>query len=313
MERQSNLHGPRVDDELDHEVESLTRGAPVESRAEEWRTQEDAGDGEPVPQAIVGELHDAEGGDETAGGLSRGEVAARSELAIHLRPGIFPAGRDAILECAEEEHAPASLLGQLHALPHGSYENVQAVWEALGGAREESSGHVAQDDPEARADAEAPQHPEPPRSELEQEGPDEPASEEHARYSARFGFRFDSWYRLAALPFGVSPSSAHVDVRTTADGERTLVARFGPWEVSTPVANVLATHVTGPYSPVKTIGPAHVSLKDLGLTFASNGERGLCIRFRDAVPGLAPTSLIRHPALTVTVEDPDGLARVLSV
>jgi len=138
-------------------------------------------------------------------------------------------------------------------------------------------------------------------------------SDAHAQHSLRFGFRFDRWYRLAGVPFGVSPSTAHVDVRTAADGERTLVARFGPWSVSTPVANVLTTSVSGPYSTVKTIGPAHLSLKDLGLTFASNSERGLCIRFRHAVPGLAPTGLIRHPALTVTVDDPDRLARVLSV
>src|SRR5690349_6669004 len=108
MERQSNLHSPRVDDELEHEVASLTHGAPVESRVEESRVMEDAGDDEPVAQAIVSELQDAEGGDEVAGGLSRGEVIARSELAIHLRPSIFPAGRDAILECAEAEDAPTT-------------------------------------------------------------------------------------------------------------------------------------------------------------------------------------------------------------
>ena len=38
---------------------------------------EGAGDGEPVAQAIVGELHDAEGGDELAGGLSRGGQRAQ--------------------------------------------------------------------------------------------------------------------------------------------------------------------------------------------------------------------------------------------
>ena len=301
MERQSNLHSPRVDDELEHEVASLTHGAPVESRVEESRLMEDAGDGEPVAQSIVSELHDAEGGDEIAGGLSRGEVIARSELAIHLRPSIFPAGRDAVLECAEEEHAPASLLGQLRALPQDSYETVQQVWEALGGTREEGSGHVTHD----QEDTSLPDEPAP----LVEDTP----VIEHAPYSLRFGFRFDPWYRLAALPFGVSPSSAHVDVRTTAEGQRLLVARFGPWQVSTPVTNVLGTSVSGPYATVKTIGPAHLSVTDLGLTFATNRERGLCIRFRNAVPGVAPIGLIRHPALTVTVEDPDGLARVLAV
>jgi hypothetical protein len=302
MERQSNLHSPRVDDELEHEVSSLTHGAPVEARVEESRLMEDAGDGEPIAQAIIGELHDAEGGDEIAGGLSRSEVTARSELAIHLRPGIFPAGRDAIIECAEEEHAPTELLGQLRALPHGSYENVQQVWEALGGKREEGSGHVVQDDPHVREDAEAPQ-----RSVAEPVVSPRPAP------SQRFAFRFDRWHRLAALPFGVSPSSAHVEVVTEDGGERMLTARFGPWSVTTPVANVAGTATSGPYALAKTAGPAHVSLKDFGLTFATNGARGLCIRFRRAVPGLEPTGLVRHPALTVTVDDPDGLARVLAV
>jgi hypothetical protein len=304
MERQSNLHNARIDDEMDHEVSSLTHGAPVESRVEESRLMEDGGDGEPTAQALVGELQHAEGGDEVAGGLSHGEVVARSELAIHLRPGIFPAGRDAILECAEEERAPAGLLGQLRALPHGTYENVQQVWEALGGKREEGNGHVTH---EQEGDQESG------ATDQESGATEAEPVVEHAPYSLRFGFRFDSWYRLAALPFGVSPSTAHVDVRSGADGERTLVARFGPWQVSTPVANVLSATPTGPYATVKTIGPAHVSLRDFGLTFATNRERGLCIRFRSAVPGLAPTSVIRHPALTVTVDDPDGLARVLAV
>jgi hypothetical protein len=239
-------------------------------------------------------LDETEGGDEITGGLPRTEVMARSELGIHVRPGIFPADRDAILECAVEEHAPAELLGQLRAIPHRRYRNVQEVWEALGGTREESSGHVLQEDPVVRADPEALQKAVP------ETIPDE-----------CFEFRFDRWHRLAALPFGVAPSSAHVEVATTADGERMLTARFGPWCVTTPVENVAATATSGPYSLVKTAGPAHVSLKDFGLTFASNGTRGLCISFRRAVPGLAPTGLVRHPALTVTVDDVEGLERAL--
>jgi hypothetical protein len=37
LERGSDKHGPRVDDELDHETRSLRQGAPVESRVEEHR------------------------------------------------------------------------------------------------------------------------------------------------------------------------------------------------------------------------------------------------------------------------------------
>src|SRR5215207_2898081 len=139
MERESNLHSPRVDDELAREVESLVRGAPVEARIEEDRAKEDAGDGERVPQSLVNEVSDVEAGDEPAGGLSRGEVVARSDLGAHLRPSIFPATRSQVLACAEAEHATPELLGQLHALPEGEFHTVQEVWEALGGKREEGS------------------------------------------------------------------------------------------------------------------------------------------------------------------------------
>ena len=84
-----------------------------------------------------------------------------------------------------------------------------------------------------------------------------------------------------------------------------LSARFGPWRLSTPLENVAGTEVTGPYQLLKVIGPPHLSLRDRGLTFATNRQRGVCIRFR------RPVGLLRHPSLTVTVADPDALARAL--
>jgi hypothetical protein len=287
MERGSDQHSARLDDEMQHEVESLTRGAPVEARADEDRLMEDAGDGEPPVQALVDEVADVEGGDEVAGGLSHGEVRARSELAIHLRPGIFPATRAAVLDCAREGHAPVELLGQLEALPDRRYENVGQVWEALGGKREHRAGE---------------------HEEMVGEPAPEPAPAAAHPTAARFEFRFDPVYRVAAMAFGVHPENAYVEV--APDDDR-FTARFGPWVVETELANVVATTATGPYGVLKTIGPAHVSLSDRGLTFATNHDRGLCIRFRSEVQGLAPTSLVRHPALTVTVDDVDGLARVL--
>src|SRR3954468_24680147 len=106
-----------------------------------------------------------------------------------------------------------------------------------------------------------------------------PAPPERSVSPQHFGFRFDRWYRLAARPFGVTPATAHVEVTAPADGERMFTARFRPWVVTTPVANIASTSTTGPYSLVKTAGPAHVSLHDFGLTFATNGDRGVCIRF----------------------------------
>jgi len=122
----------------------------------------------------------------------------------------------------------------------------------------------------------------------------------------RFPFAFDPLYRSVVVLFGVRPATAWVEV---SGGE--LRARFGPWRLATPLANVAGTEVTGPYRTLKTIGPAHLSLADRGLTFSTNSRRGLCIRFAEPVPGIEPTGRLRHPALTVTVADVDGLAAAL--
>jgi hypothetical protein len=122
----------------------------------------------------------------------------------------------------------------------------------------------------------------------------------------RFDFRFTQAYRLAALPFGVTPSRCDVSI-----GDGVIRVRFGWWRVETTTDNIADVTITGPYSFVKTAGPAHLSLADRGLTFASNGERGVCMEFRQPVAGIDPTGLIRHPSLTVTVADCDGLAAAL--
>lgn len=122
----------------------------------------------------------------------------------------------------------------------------------------------------------------------------------------RFTFEFTTPYRFAALPFGITPTTC--EVRCEQGG---LEARFGPWRLRTTLDNVADVSITGPYTFVKTAGPAHLSLSDRGLTFATNGERGVCIRFRSPVGGIEPTGRLRHPSLTVTVADCDGLAELL--
>jgi hypothetical protein len=124
----------------------------------------------------------------------------------------------------------------------------------------------------------------------------------------RFTFAFDQTYRVASLPFGITPATAWVDV----EDER-LSARFGLWRVTTDLANITGTQFSGPYGLLRTLGPARMSLADRGLTFATNGRRGLCMRFRAPVSGLDPTGHLRHPGLTVTVADVDGLAAALGV
>jgi hypothetical protein len=122
----------------------------------------------------------------------------------------------------------------------------------------------------------------------------------------RFAFRFADAYRRPARLFGITPATAWVDV--DAD---TLRAHFGRWRVSTPLVNISAVAVTGPYAFLKTAGPARLAVTDRGLTFATNGERGVLISFHEPVPGLEPTGLLRHPELTVTVADIDGLVERL--
>jgi hypothetical protein len=124
--------------------------------------------------------------------------------------------------------------------------------------------------------------------------------------SARFPFRFHPAFTVPAALLGVTPSNSEVVIH---DDE--LVARFGRWSVRTPLGNITSATVTGPYSWPKVIGPAHVSLADRGLTFASNPDEGVCIRFERPVRGAEPLGLLRHPALTVTVEDTAALAELL--
>jgi Protein of unknown function (DUF2795) len=258
-----------MDDALEREVESLTRGARVEARREEGRDMEDAADGEPVPESVLEEVED----DHVD--LTRAEVRSRSDLAAHLRPSVFPADRAALVQCAIEEHAADALVDALRALPDDrTYRTVEEVWEAAGG-RHEVREH------------ERPHRPE--------------------RLS--FAFHFDRPHRLLGLPFGVTPGRTGVEVDRAS---RTLRATFGPWQVETPLENIASVRETGPYLFPKTAGPAHLSLGDRGLTFATNDARGVCICFRTPVRGLDPAGLVRHPALTVTVADPDGLRAVLS-
>lgn len=123
----------------------------------------------------------------------------------------------------------------------------------------------------------------------------------------RFAFEFDRTYRILARGFGISPASAWVEVSAEM-----FEARFGPWRVSTPVGNITGASITGPYALIKTAGSARLAFTDWGLTFATNGDRGVLINFAKPVRGLDPFGLLRHPELTATVADADGLAALLN-
>ncbi|MEU8300733.1 hypothetical protein AB0C04_26045 [Micromonospora sp. NPDC048909] len=122
----------------------------------------------------------------------------------------------------------------------------------------------------------------------------------------RFPFRFDHRFRPALALIGVHPGTAWVEL----DGERLLV-RFGPWRLRTTRDNVTGVERGGPYRWWRVIGP-HLSLADGGATFGTSTAGGVCVRFDTAVPAVAPGPWLRHPAVTVTVADPEALARALT-
>lgn len=122
----------------------------------------------------------------------------------------------------------------------------------------------------------------------------------------RFEFGFEPRYRRASRLFGIRPDTAWIEV-----GDETLTVRFGPWRVATPLANIADVTITGPYAYIKTAGPARLGITDRGLTFATNGRRGVRLQFREPITGMDPWGALRHPNLTLTAADCAGLAAAL--
>ena len=124
----------------------------------------------------------------------------------------------------------------------------------------------------------------------------------------RFEFDWDTAYRVAALPFVITPWTAYAEVTPTE-----LRVRFGPWSLRTVRSNLVSATATGGYTFVKTAGPPHLSFSDRGVTFATNGRAGVCVRFDRAVPAIDPTKRLRHPGATLTLTDREGFAEALGL
>jgi len=124
---------------------------------------------------------------------------------------------------------------------------------------------------------------------------------------SRHPFAFSTAYRITGLPFGVTPRTAWADV-----AQGVLRIRFGAWRLHTEVANVIGVEESGDYAFLKTAGPAHLSLADRGITFATNGDRGLCLRFDDPPRVELPVGHLRCPAATLTVADVTALRSELA-
>lgn len=123
-----------------------------------------------------------------------------------------------------------------------------------------------------------------------------------------FPFAFAPSYAVAGRPFGITPRTTGVEI-----GPAWLHVRYGAWRLLTPRSNVIGATITGDFSFAKTAGPPHLSFADQGASFATNGDRGLCLTLREPVTVLDPTGTLRHPGATLTVADPEGLADALGL
>jgi hypothetical protein len=132
MERGNSKHSPRVDEQLEREVEGTVHGI-AGSRAEEWREAEPAGDDQPEPTLVP----EGENGTGSPQGMTSAEVEQRSRLGRYITRSALPGNRAALRRDAEQNGAPDDVLAEIEALPSDrEFRTVSEVWAALGHANE---------------------------------------------------------------------------------------------------------------------------------------------------------------------------------
>ena len=124
----STKHNPRVDEELEHEIQGMLKGERA-TRSHEWREVEPVAEGEPDltadPQGTL------VGGVPV--GMTEDAVVARAELARWLDRADFPSTGPDLVEAALDHRAPDAVVDELRRLPDGeTYERIGDVVRALG-------------------------------------------------------------------------------------------------------------------------------------------------------------------------------------
>ncbi|MGY1732199.1 DUF2795 domain-containing protein [Geodermatophilus sp. SYSU D01045] len=124
----SNKHNPRVDEELEHEIQGMLK-AERATRAEEFREVEPVAEGEPdIAADPAGTLV---GGVPV--GMTEDAVVARAELARWLVRADFPNDGPGLVEAALDHRATDAVVDELRRLPEGqTYERIGDVARALG-------------------------------------------------------------------------------------------------------------------------------------------------------------------------------------
>jgi len=117
-----------------------------------------------------------------------------------------------------------------------------------------------------------------------------------------FPIRLAPRLRPILLFFGVRPGRAMVRL----DADR-LVARFGFVRAETPLSNIAAWDITGPYRWWRAVGVRR-TLGTHDLSFGGSAHGGLRLRFREP----ARVGRLRVSDLYLTVDDLAGLGAALS-
>lgn len=126
--QRSTKHNPRLDDELQHEMQGMLKG-DRQTHAEEWREVEPSAEGD--PDVDVDPAGTLVGG--TPAGMDRDAVVARAELARWLDRADFPSDGPQLVEAARDHRAPDVVVAELERLPSGqTFERVGDVVRALG-------------------------------------------------------------------------------------------------------------------------------------------------------------------------------------
>jgi hypothetical protein len=118
-----------------------------------------------------------------------------------------------------------------------------------------------------------------------------------------FPYRVNGAVAALLMPLGFKREKDGVTV-----GDGRFSASLGFLRITTQLTNVTGAHITRDYRWWTAIGPRR-SFADEGLTFGTNQHAGVCIHFAKKVP--SPLGPRGHSAITVTVDDLDGLVREL--
>jgi len=126
MERGSDKHSPRLDDELEREDQTITRSGQPPHTEESRET-------EPFEEPLLDEELPPDEAPGTPAGMTPADVERRSEIARWLEPHKFPSDRDTMLDYLQRGGAPDEVVDAIAALPaRRAFSSTGDVVRALG-------------------------------------------------------------------------------------------------------------------------------------------------------------------------------------